>query len=184
MSDEDAGTGADGGTDADEGANEGPADGPPDPERWTQVTAELEGIAEEYRKSGWSVVTAVPDTVHTRGPDVDPEGNGGFDLVIPDDDYEPLAAHVAGREFDSYEVFRGDGAGAVYLVVAVEAPVSERAVLYPAYFDDSTVGPLHDAAEAGPLHTHLRAVDGDERVTFTHDTPAPFFPSWNETAEQ
>ena len=174
MSDEDAGT------DASDGTAGGTTDGPPDPERWTQVTAELEGIAEESRKRGWTVVTVVPEAVLTRGPDVDPEGKGGFDLVIPDDDYEPLAAHVAGREFDAYEVFRGDGDGAVYLVVAVEAPVSERAVLYPAYFEDGSAEALFETAEAGPLYTHLRTADGDERVTFTHEAPTPFFPARDE----
>jgi hypothetical protein len=156
---------------------------PPDPERWTQVAAELEGIAEEYRSSGWDAVTAVPESVAARRPEADPEGKGGFDLLLPDDAFESLTEFVAGRRFDAYEVFRGGGEGTVYLVVAVEATESARAVLYPAYFTDESVVDLHETADAGPLYTHLRSPESDERVTFTHEAPAPFFPEWGEKAE-
>jgi hypothetical protein len=167
----------DGNTTGDGGAS------PPDPERWTQVTTELEGIAEAYRSSGWDAVTAVPESVATRRPEADPEGRGGFDLLLRDDAFESLAEFVAGRSFDAYEVFRGDGEGATYLVVAVEADESARAVLYPAYFTDESVVDLHETADAGPLYTHLRSPESDERVTFTHEAPDPFFPEWGEGAE-
>ena len=167
-------------------AGTGSGASPPDPERWAQVTAELEGIAEEYRKSGWDAVTAIPDSVATRTTEADPEGKGGFDLIVADDEFEALSEYVAGRAFDSYEVFRGGGEGAVYVVVAVEATESERAVLYPAYFTDESVLDLHETADAGPLYTHLRSPESDERVTFTHESPGPFFPEWGgeETEEE
>jgi hypothetical protein len=168
MSDEDRATGA----------------SPPDPERWEQVTAELEGIAEAYESSGWDALTVLPNAVATRTPEADPEGKGGFDILLPDATFGSLAEYVAGRTFDAYEVFRGGGEETVYVVVAVEATEDERAVLYPAYFTEESGVALHETADAGPLHTHLRSPASDERVTFTHDAPAPFFPEWGEEREE
>lgn len=166
-----------------------PNDGsPPDPgavspeveavqNRWEQVITDMEATAAEYRERGWTVLELHPGDVAALGPDR--ADRWGLDLLLPDDEFRDLEGWVTDEtdRFDTCEVLRGSSGGILFLVVAMLDGPSERAVLFPAYYDPARAEGLLEAAEsAGELRAHLRPLSGAPVVTFAIDEPSLVFP--------
>lgn len=140
---------------------------------WEAVVADMEATASEYREAGWDALALRPgDVTALDGPD-----RYGFDVLVPDDEYDRLEGFVADAEFDAYEVFRAADAGRVFALAAVTATGAERAVLYPVFFDPTETDDLRaHASAAGEIDTRVRPLADDRGVTFTCEEPSLFFP--------
>lgn len=140
---------------------------------WDAVIADMDATTEEYREAGWDALELHPGDVTAReGPD-----RYGFDVLVPDDEYERLEAFVADTAFDATEVFRAADAGRVFALVAVVAAAAERAVLFPVFFEQGGTDDLRaHATEADELDARIRPLADDRGVTFTCEEPSLFFP--------
>lgn len=142
---------------------------------WDQVIADVEATADEYREDGWDAVEIHPGevTVRTEGDRV------GLDVLVPNDEFERLQSLLAdGVTLDGCRVFRATNEGVVFLVVAMEGPDAETAVVYPAYYDASDPDVrdlLRHARAEGELRSYLRILTG-EYVELSHEDPALFVP--------
>ena len=144
---------------------------------WEEVIADMEATAEAYREEGWRVLAIHPGDVAS--PDGEQTGRWGLDVLVPDDEFEELEhlIEVESFSFDESEVYRATGSGLVYLVVAILDHDTEVAVVFPAYYDvDRGRSMLDRATDAGVIHTHLRPLDLENVVTFSHDDPSLFMP--------
>lgn len=70
---------------------------------WETLTAEAEAIAEEFEEDGWETLVVHPGSVTA----VHEHDRCGLDVVIPGNEYEPLAALVEerGLSFPISEVY-------------------------------------------------------------------------------
>ncbi|MFT4890867.1 MAG: hypothetical protein ACI9YT_001788 [Halobacteriales archaeon] len=144
---------------------------------WDDVLEDMEATAEEYRDEGWQVLEIHPGDVAS--PDGEEGGRWGLDVLVPDDEFEELEHLIEVEEFafDESEVYRATGQGLVLLVVAILDHDTEVAVLFPAYYDVNQGRTMIERATgAGEMHTHLRPLDLENVVTFTHDDPSLFMP--------
>jgi hypothetical protein len=169
---------------------------PPDPEDnpfprvvgpWEQVIEDMKATADRYREAGWEVVELHPGDVHvmTGEPRTlaeqqeeyePPPQRLGLDVVVPGDEYDHLRDVVAGREFDSDEVFRATEGGIVFLLIGLESRAEDAVVFVPAYYELADVEDLRRVAAEHGLYTNVRPLTGEEVVTFTHADPGPMFP--------
>lgn len=144
---------------------------------WEDVLADMEGTAESYREEGYSVLEIHPGDVAT--PDGTQEGRWGLDVLVPDDEFDELKRKTQheGVSFDESEVFRATMSGLVVLVVTMLDHDNEEAIVFPAYYDiDQDQELLDRVSETGKMPTHLRPLDLETRVTFTHQDPSLFLP--------
>ena len=164
------------------GATSGGGDGGPDAAAmavWDQVIADMETTAAEYREDGWDVLTLEPGdvTVRSGGERV------GLDVLVPNDEFERLQSLLSGGvELDGCQVFRATNGSVVFLVVAMEDPDTETAVVYPAYYDATdpdAAGLMRRARAEGELRSYLRILTG-EYVEMTHGDPSLFVPGDEE----
>ena len=152
---------------------------------WDDVLQDMEATAEEYRDEGWDVLEIHPGDVAS--PDGKQGGRWGIDVLVPDDEFEELEhlIEVGEFSFDDSEVYRATASGLVLLVVAVLDHDAEVAIVFPTYYDvNQGRSMLERAMEAGEMRTHLRPLDLENVVTFTHDDPSLFMPPSDEAAEE
>lgn len=146
-------------------------------EVWDDVIEDMEATAETYREEGWEVLAIHPGDVAS--PDGEQGGRWGIDVLVPGDEFDELErlTEVESFSFDESEVYRATGPGLVLLVVAILDHDTEVAVIFPAYYDvDQARSMLNRATDAGEMRTHLRPLDLENVVTFTHDDPSLFMP--------
>lgn len=139
-------------------------------EHWADLVDDMEATAAELRAAGWEVLELHPGDVT-----VVTESHRGFDVLVPDDEFEQLREWVDGAAFTDHDVYRAD-AGITFLLVVMQDPDAERAVCCPLYYERGDADTLRKlAAVDGELRTHVRRLS-EEYVHFVHEDPAPFFP--------
>jgi hypothetical protein len=141
---------------------------------WETLTAEAEAIAAEAEEEGWEALVVHSGSVTA----VHERDRCGLDVLIPGNEYEPLAALVEDRglSFPRSEVYCREEGDVVLLVVAVRDPESETAVVFPAYYDrEEAEETFERAAEEGSFRTYLRKLNR-EAIVFSHDDPSIFEP--------
>lgn len=148
-------------------------------EFWDDVLDDLEATAEEYDEAGWTTVTVDPGDVAFRSEDA--FDRFGIELVLGDEEAAAVAEHVTAPDasFDTCSVFQAPVEDVVFLVVVVEDPGREVAILYPAFYDttsEDVQATLDLARERREMHTHLRDLGEEHLLTFTHDDVSLFLP--------
>lgn len=144
---------------------------------WEDVLSDTAATAAEFEERGWEALTLRPgDVTALAGEDVD---RPGFDVLLPDDEFEDLLATVEDATFDAYDVYATVAEGTAFLLVVMQDAERETAVLFPVYYrrDGDSVEELREhAEETGTVRTLLRRLRRDRVVTFEHDDPELFFP--------
>lgn len=146
-------------------------------EYWDQVVADLEATEEDYAGAGWETLSLhVGDVTPLTGEHGD---RVGLDVLVPDDEYGELQELLDdGVEFSAYRVFKAASGGMVFLVVAMEDPMTDTVVLFPAYYraaDPDARTMLEQAHRDGQIRSYVRRLDGDY-VEMNHDNPSLFAP--------
>ncbi|MFC6823861.1 DUF7529 family protein [Halopelagius fulvigenes] len=146
---------------------------------WDDVVGDAEATAEEYREAGWDVVELHPGDV-TPVPamlDAEPSAEYGLNVLVPGDEFDTVEDIVGTAEFDSYDAYRAERGGTVFLVVAMLAEESGRAVTIPMYYRTKEAAPmLERAADAGEMRVIVRPLSNDKRVVFEQRDPDSLFP--------
>lgn len=143
---------------------------------WDAVIDDMAARATEFQDRGWRTLTLRPgDVTPIAGEDVD---RPGFDVLLPDDEFDELLAVVDGAAFDAYDVYATVAEGTAFLLVVMRDERTETAVLFPLYYGlgDDSIDALESHADAtGTVSTRLRRLEYDRIVTFEHDEPELFF---------
>jgi hypothetical protein len=140
-------------------------------EHWDDLVADMAATAAEFREAGWEVLELHPGDVT-----VVTESNRGFDVLVPDDEFERLREWVDAGDFSDHDVYRAE-AGITFLLLVAKDESAERAVCCPLYYDDRGGKLLRRlASEDGELWTHVRRLS-EEFVHLRHDDPEPFLPA-------
>lgn len=151
-------------------------------ELWEDVIDDMETTAEEYREQGWETYELHPGDVTPLPAGQDQDGGFaddrvGLDVVVPGDEFETIEPLVEGGQFDSYEAYRAEAAGVVFLVVAMKDQDAGRVVLVPCYYKiDDAREMLLRAEERDEMRTWVRPLDESKQVVFGHQTPASMLP--------
>lgn len=144
---------------------------------WDAVIDDMGATAMEFEERGWQTLTLRPGDV-TPIADADSD-RYGFDVLLPDDEFEELLDVIDGSSFEAYDVYATVAEETTFLLVAMQDERTETAVLFPLYYaqqDDSAAALESHAEETGAVSTRLRRLEYDRIVTFEHDEPALFFP--------
>lgn len=146
-------------------------------EHWPALIAEAESLLGEYESEGWETLLVYPGDVTP----LSERERCGLDLLVPGDEYEPLAEWVEDRgvEFPTAEVYSREEDEIALLVVLMLDPAAEVAVAFPAYYDrddGATEAMFERANHEGSIQSYLRKLTG-ETVVFSHDDPSIFRPS-------
>lgn len=150
----------------------GPAFGAASPVQayWSDLLDDMTATADEFRDRGWDVLELHPGDVTV----VDAERRG-FDVLVPDDEFEKLEAWVADCTFDEHDVYLAPRE-IVFGLVVLRDTDRERAVCCPLYYGSEDLEALGDMVQTeGRLLTHVRRLS-EEYVTFVHEQPQLFFP--------
>jgi len=143
-------------------------------EHWDDLVADMAATASEFREAGWEVLELHPGDVT-----VVTEPNRGFDVLVPDDEFERLREWVDADDFPDHDVYRAE-AGITFLLLVAKDESAERAVCCPLYYDEQGGELLQQLArEDGSLWTHVRRLS-EEFVHLRHDDPEPFLPAESE----
>ena len=139
-------------------------------EHWDDLVGDMEATAAEFEASGWDVLQLHPGDVTAVTGD-----RWGFDVLVPDDEFERLRDWVDAGTFGEHDVYRVES-GIVFALVVLRDESDERTVCCPLYYDDAAVEGLGELADRqGHVYTHVRNL-AEEYVTFTHEEPSLFFP--------
>ena len=139
-------------------------------EHWDDLVADMGATAAELRGEGREVLELHPADVT-----VVSRSRRGFDVLVPDDEFETLREWVDGATFPEHRVYRAE-AGLVFLLVVLDDPDAGLAVCCPLYYEPSEAETLRELAEADrELRTHVRRLL-ESYVTLTHEDVEPFLP--------
>lgn len=161
---------------------------------WERVVEDMATTASEYERAGRHVVrvhpgdvavlTGEPRTLAEEQGDYEPEPQRlGLDVVVPGDEFAELHDVADRHEFDSYEAFRAVEGGVVFALLVFESADEAAAVLVPVYYEVSDLPDLRRVAAEYGLYTHVRPLDREAVVTFTHADPEPLLPEPEELGE-
>ncbi len=142
---------------------------------WERLIDDMAATAQEYREQGWRAIELHPGDVSVFPGD---DGRRGFELLPPDDEFDAASeAFDESDGFDGAEVFRAVEGGVVYVLVVLESPETETALLAPAYYDhgqETEFVDMLESADAVPIH--VRPLNERRVLTFTHREPSLFVP--------
>ena len=137
---------------------------------WEEVINDMEVTADEYREAGWDIVELHPG-------DVVVLDNGGFDILVPDDEFDQLTGIVDSATLDDTKIFHAEDDGIAFVLTVVLDPEREVGVCCPLYYDLQNVDDLRKQADReDQVAMSVRTLSNDRSVTFSHDDPDLFFP--------
>lgn len=139
---------------------------------WEAVIDDMEATATEYREAGWDVVELHPGDVAV----LDDEQHG-FDVLVPDNEFEKLETVIDNAAFEDTRIFFAEDDGIAFVLTVVLDSEREIAVCCPLYYDLQDVNDLQKQADTqDQLDAHIRTLSNDRSVTLSHEDPDLFFP--------
>lgn len=149
----------------------------PDHSPWEMTVADARAMGDARREEGWDVVVlAAEDTTPLSRSTGHTERYGMAFVVSPDraDAFQDLFHR---GEFPTYEVYRSEVDGEVFLVVEYLDSQSELAILVAGRYDlGAAAAMVHDAEASAEMFTHFQRPDGTYVGTFRHDGHEKFVP--------
>ncbi|GAA0651002.1 DUF7529 family protein [Salarchaeum japonicum] len=140
---------------------------------WAATVEDMAATADAYDDAGWDTYEVEPgDTTLLATEDAE---RADLDVVVTGPDYETVTGLIEdGVSFTEYEVLTATEAGTVYVVVVMEDPDREVALLFAGmYGEDDAADAADAAAERGEFVVHLRGLE-EEPVEFVYEDPGLF----------
>lgn len=152
---------------------------------WETVVEECRALADDYRRRGWEVFTAVPgDVTPVPAPGDSRTDKTGLDVLLSGAEFAELSDLVDAVGFDEFESFRAHENGIVYLTLLFLAPDAETAVCLPLYYRVAEADRMLERVRAGDaMKTYVHPLSGERRVEFDHEDPTPLFPPQDVSEE-
>lgn len=150
---------------------------------WGATIEDMEAMANELEEEGWDVTYFAAG--HTGAPDADETGGyPGLAFVMPDNFADAVGAAVEDGSFPTYDVFRNEVSGRVFLLVQLLDPETEQAILVAGNFwRYDAQGMISDMREADAIYTHFQRLDGSVVAMFEHEDYSKFFPEADRLPE-
>lgn len=138
-------------------------------ERWTDVIADTEATATEYRERNWTAIAVHPGDVN---PIID---ESRVDVLLPGSTFDDVRSEMADATVDTVRVYAADEAHVRYRLVVAEDSDRSLAVCVPTFISRSDLVQLRGAAGDGPITVRLRPLDDRDVVDITVSDPTLFF---------
>lgn len=139
---------------------------------WEEVMEDMEITAAEYREAGWDVVELHPGDVAVLD-----EEQYGFDVLVPDDEFDQLEAAVSNATLNDTEIYRAEQDGFIFVLAVIFDGDNEIAVCCPLYYSSENTIELREQVEqTNQLDTIIRTLSNERAITISHDDPVSFFP--------
>ncbi|WP_254536798.1 DUF7529 family protein [Halomarina litorea] len=135
-------------------------------DRWEQTIDDMAVTAADYREAGYEVLELHPGDVTVRD-------DGGFDVLLPDDEFADLEDLVGDAALSKTEVYFATDGGVAFVLTVVAAPDDGVAVCCPLYYDLSNVGGV---AGREVITLYARPLADDRSVAVQFDDPSLFVP--------
>lgn len=140
-------------------------------EEWNAHLASAASIANEYEEDDWNMLFL--DTQDVTPLLTDPIG---IAVLLSDQDFEQLEETVETIAIDTTHVYRHHTDHTHYLIIVAEASHANHAIIIPAFLRNNQFEQLQQLTQNNQeIHTTLRSLGTDARVTITHDDPSVFF---------
>lgn len=139
---------------------------------WDAVVEDMAATADEYREAGAEVVELHPGDVVPR-PDL-----GGFDVLVPDSEFEATREVVGDTRLPRTDVYRARAADVAFFVAVLAAEDGSAAVCCPLFYhlsDDEVAQLQRGVYESGTLRAYVRPLANDAAVVLQFDDPDVFF---------
>lgn len=145
---------------------------------WDAVVEDMAATADEYREAGAEVVELHPGDVVPR-PDL-----GGFDVLVPDSEFEAVREMVGDTRLPRTDVYRARAADVAFFVAVLAAEDGSAAVCCPLFYhlsDDEVAQLQRGVYETGTLRAYVRPLANDAAVVLQFDDPDVFFDGGDES---
>jgi hypothetical protein len=171
-------------------------DGPEDAERlaadadllrdaWGRTLEDAQALEADFEAAGWEAILI--DAGHTApvSPDAGETDRWGFVHVIPGNKAEWFVDAFEAGAFPTYDVYRNEAAGRVFLVTAFTDSDAETAILIAGSYEQRFARPLETVArEEGEVYSHVQKLDKTHLGSFRHDDPGKFFPGFERRTDE
>ncbi|MGB9986807.1 DUF7529 family protein [Salarchaeum japonicum] len=140
---------------------------------WAATVEDMAATADAYVDAGWETYEIEPGDTTLLA--TEPEERADLDVVVTGPDYETITDLIEdGVSFTEYEVLTATEAGTVYVVVVMEDPEREVALLFAGmYAEDDAEDAVDAAQDRGEFVVHLRGLE-EEPVEFVYEDPGLF----------
>jgi hypothetical protein len=154
-------------------------------EGWEHTLEDAQSLAEtREEEEGWETLVIPAGDTAPEPPEEGQAGRYGLVHVIPGnyaDDFEEMTD----REFSSYDVYRAESDGRVFLVTELISPNEEVAIYVVGTYELRQAGDLIETAvDQELMYTHLQRLDGTEVASILHNDPEKFFPHVDRFVEE
>jgi|APHM01.1.fsa_nt_gi hypothetical protein len=138
--------------------------------RWSDLVADLEATADEFREAGY-------ETVAVHAGDVTPRADElTLDVLVPDNEFDRLQTLTADATIDKLAVYAATEGQVTFAVIAGRDPEAAVAVCWPVFVTAADGASLQkQALAAGRLEFRLRPLANDQEVRFEMSDPAVLF---------
>jgi hypothetical protein len=140
-------------------------------DEWNAHLASATAITNNYAEDDWN-------TLFLDIQDITPLFSDpvGLAVLVADHEFEQLEKTVETTSIDTTHVYRNHTKETHYLIIAAEASSANQAIIIPAFLHNQQFERLQSIAQnSREIHTTLRSLGTDARVTITHDDPTVFF---------
>ena len=138
---------------------------------WNAHLASASSIETDYQNDDW-------DTLFLDIQDVEPLFSApiGLAVLVSDHEFEQLEETVETIAIDTTHVYRNQTENTHYLIIVAEASGANHAIIIPAFLHNKQYEKLHQHTEhEDTIHTTIRSLGTDARVTISHNDPTVFF---------
>lgn len=148
---------------------------------WQATLDELELLADEYEEKGWEVASIAALELTPKPSSAGDDDRWGLIHLIADNDVTEFLRAFQLGEFPTYQVYRQQVEGDVFLVTELTDPDAEAAILLAGgYTGMDATALVEETKEEGQVFTHVRTLDGTQYGSFRHEKPEKFFPRYGE----
>jgi hypothetical protein len=144
----------------------------PIPGSWESLMSDLDEIANEYRGNQWEVFEIHPGDITLRIENNEPK----IKILVADNEFPNVTDIDDELGFDSYEVYRAEDGGEVYLILAIENQTDRTVLLVPAHYSkDEDVDVHQKSLREQKLTIVLHRLDEESPLEFEFTEPSLIF---------
>ncbi|MFB6185309.1 MAG: hypothetical protein ABEI06_00770 [Halobacteriaceae archaeon] len=148
---------------------------------WKSTLEDMQELAEKRENNGWTTVAFPAGDTATEAPQSGNTQRFGLTYVVPSNYAETIEEYTETADFSSFNTYRAEEHGRVFLVTEFVAPDEEIAIYVAGNFLlRDAQGLIATAKKENSMYSHLETLDGTHITSFKHQEPEKFFPKFEE----
>ncbi len=137
--------------------------------RWSDVIADTEATAAEYRERGWTAIAVHPG-------DVNPViSERRLDVLLSGSAFDEVRSMMDDAAIDAVRIYAAEEARVQYRLIVAEDTDASMAICVPTFLSRSDFVQLRGGADDEPLTVRLRPLDDRDVVEITLSDSTLFF---------